>query len=86
MDIKKTITDYISEELLDDDEPVAADENLLADGMIDSLGMLRLVAHIEQALGIRIPPEHFTIDNFRTVDAIDAYLGRTVPGSGGHGD
>ena len=65
---------YISEELLEDEGPVAANENLLVDGMVDSMGMLRLVAHIDDVWNVRVPPEEFTIENFRTVAAIEAYL------------
>ena len=88
MEFKQTLTDYICEELLDDDEPVGARENLLADGMIDSLGMLRLVAFIEESFGFKVPPEHFTIENFRTIDAIESYLRDAFPdtGSAAHGD
>lgn len=76
MEIREVIREYISKELLEDDEPLGDDENLLADGMVDSLGMLRLVAFIEESHGIRVPPEDFTIENFRTIDALDDYLKR----------
>jgi acyl carrier protein len=74
---------YVSEELLEDDEPVAADENLLADGMVNSMGMLRLVAFIDDTWDIRVPPEDFTIENFRTIAAIDAYLRARLDDSDG---
>ena len=74
---------YVSEELLEDDEPVAADENLLADGMVNSMGMLRLVAFIDDTWDIRVPPEDFTIENFRTIAAIDAYLSARLDDSDG---
>ena len=57
-----------------DEEPITADDNLLADGLVDSMGMLRLVAHIDQTWNVKVPAEDFTIENFRTVTAIDAYL------------
>lgn len=74
MGITEELTTYISEELLDDDFPVTADESLLADGMVDSMGMLRLVAYIDERWNIEVPPQDFTIENFRTVSAIGAYL------------
>ncbi len=86
VDIKTKLTDFICEVLLDGEDDLASDENLLADGMIDSLGMLRLVAHIEDWLGVKVPPEHFTIDNFRSVDAIEVYLRAAQGGAGANGD
>ena len=87
MDIITTLNEFICSELLDDAEPVAPDENLLADGMIDSLGMLRLVAFIEETFGYKVPPEHFVIDHFRNLNAIETYLSGALPADrvGGHG-
>jgi len=68
------LLDYIRDELLDEADDIAADDNLLADGMVDSLGMLRLMDFIEQTFGITVPPEDFTIENFRTIDLMIVYL------------
>ena len=75
MEIEQTLTAYISDELLSGD-PVDGDDHLLAEGMVDSLGMMRLIAYIEVSFAIKVPPEHFTIENFRTINAISAYLSR----------
>ena len=39
--------------------------------LVDSLGVMRLIAWIEKRFDLRIPPEDVTIDNFETIDAID---------------
>ncbi|MEM6640921.1 MAG: acyl carrier protein [Pseudomonadota bacterium] len=72
--IATTLLDYIRTELLDDMDDVATDENLLADGMVDSLGMMRLMDFIEQTFGLAVPPEDLVSSNFRTVDRLVAYL------------
>lgn len=64
---------FIIEELLDG-EQIESDENLLADGVVDSLGMMRLVAFVQERVGTNIPPQDLTLENFRTVDAISSYL------------
>lgn len=75
--MKERLIRYISEELLGQPEGaadgIAPDEDLLG-GRVDSLGIMSLVFFIEQELGIRVPPEDVTIENFRTVETIDAYL------------
>lgn len=78
MSIRETLRRYITDELLEDDVPVDDDENLLADGMVDSLGMLRLVGFIEESYGFRVPPDAFTIEHFRTIATLDAYLSRAM--------
>lgn len=74
MTIKESIRSYISEELLEDEEPVGDQENLLADGMVDSIGMLRLIGFIEESWGVSVPLEDITIENFRTIEAMHDYL------------
>lgn len=78
MNIRDELCIYISTELLENDEPINADDNLLADGMVDSMGMLRLVAHIDETWNVSVPPEHFTIENFRTVTAIESYISKRL--------
>ena len=70
MTIKKTLQDFISKELLSGSFEVETDESLLADGMVDSLGMLRLVTFIEETYSIQIPPEDLVIENFFTIVVI----------------
>ncbi len=85
MDMKTKIHQFICEELLEEDEPVESDENLLADGMVDSLGMLRLIGFIDESFNIVIPPEDFVLDHFRTLDQLMAYLDRRVAEGGNIG-
>ena len=78
MDTKALLTCFVTEELLDEEEPVGANENLLADGMLDSLGMMRLVAYIDLELGYKVPPGDLVIENFRTIGLISDYLERSL--------
>jgi acyl carrier protein len=57
-------------------DPVEPDTNLLAGGWLDSMGVVRLVAFIEQQFHLRVPPEDVTLDNFQTLTAISHYLER----------
>ena len=68
------LASFVVDELLEDFVEIGFDENLLADGMIDSLGMVRLVAFIEEKMAVAVPPEDFTIENFQTINRICEYL------------
>jgi acyl carrier protein len=50
------------------------DDELLASGVIDSLGVIELLTFIEQQLAIRVPPADVTVQNFQTVNAMTRYL------------
>lgn len=72
--LKQIITEFIAEELLSSDSMVDDDEMLLSDGVVDSLGMIRLVSFIEESFDIEIPPQDLTIQHFRSINTISAYL------------
>ena len=74
MNYKESIKSFVIEELLDDLDSVDEDEVLLSDDLVDSIGMVRLVAHIEETFDISIPAEHLTIENFRSINTISKYL------------
>jgi acyl carrier protein len=82
MDQKQTLKDFISEELLDGKklDPIADDQDLLLSGLVDSLGVVRMISFIEQTMEVAIPPEDVTLENFQTVDNIVRYLQQRSPG------
>ncbi len=53
---------------------VAANDEIVLDGTVDSLGVARLVGFIESELGIPVPAEEVTIDHFRTVAVLARYV------------
>lgn len=75
-DVKDVLKNYLHEELEDNAVPVEVQEedNLLANGIIDSLGVLKLVSFIEHQFNIQVPDEDVTIKNFRSLKDIATYL------------
>lgn len=78
MNPQQTLTQFITQELLDepDGSDLAPDDNLLLSGLIDSLGVMRLVNFIEETFQVEVQPEDVTIENFRTINVIADYLQR----------
>ena len=68
------LADYISTEIMQIAERIEFDEDLLADNMVDSLGMLRLVGFIEASFEIKIPPQDFIIENFQNLNLLNNFL------------
>ena len=71
-----SIVNYITKELINEelDGELETDEDLLSTGLIDSLGMMKLVVFIENEFNVKIPPEDMIIENFMTIDHIVNYL------------
>ena len=63
------------QELADaDSRDVDLDENLFASGLVDSVGFMRLIAHLSDALGVAVPAEDLVPENFRTVRVMARYV------------
>jgi len=74
--MNKTIINYISTTLINEplDTTIEADDDLLGTGLLDSLGMMKLIAFLEEEYKIIVGPEDMIIDNFMTVEHITQYL------------
>lgn len=55
-------------------EEIDVQDDLLGSGIIDSMGMMKLVLFIETELDIKIPDEDMTVENFMTLENITDYL------------
>jgi acyl carrier protein len=69
--ISKDIVQYLKTRgFLDGKDTIAEDESLTETGVIDSIGLLQLVDHLESTYKIEIPMEIITPDNFDTLAGI----------------
>ena len=55
-------------------EVPAPDTDLLETGLIDSLGLISLLAEIEREFGFELPLDTLEVDDFRTVETAAAYV------------
>lgn len=51
-------------------ERITPDSPLLEWGILDSVRTARLLAHIRDHLGVRVPPTHMTAEHFATLRAV----------------
>jgi len=62
--------DWINRTLVPPGVTVDAETPLFANGLINSIRVLKLIAWTEHALGVRIPDSQIRMDRFRTVRRI----------------
>jgi acyl carrier protein len=80
--MKDAIKKYLHEEILGGNAEVTVEDedDLLLSGLVDSIGLMRLIAFLEEEFDVQVPPEEVTIDRFRSVATIAQYLeGRGRP-------
>jgi|SoiMethySBSTD1v2_1073268.scaffolds.fasta_scaffold497429_3 acyl carrier protein len=84
MSFEQTLKTFIEENLVRDKSsgPVTADESLLQRGVLDSLGLMNLIAFIEEKTGVRIADDDVMLENFETINAIMATVDRARSGRG----
>ncbi len=70
------IHDFLVTELAPERGSFAADENLLAQGIIDSLGILKLVTFLEQRYGFEAADDDLVPENFATLEMIRDFVKR----------
>lgn len=56
------------------DKAFSDGDNLFTAGLLDSMGVLELVFHLEQGFGVEVDPDDLSEANFRSIDAIDALM------------
>lgn len=61
-------------ERLDPDADLSADYDLLASGLLNSLTLMHLIMHLEEAFGIEVTPDEFDAQNFRSIRAIQILI------------
>lgn len=71
--IKDQIREFIQENLasVKGISSFRDDESLMDSGVIDSLGIFRLVTFLEESFGVRIGDEEINPENLKTVDTIE---------------
>jgi len=70
--VQRRIADWFVENLhLEIPSP---ETDLFETGVLDSLGFVELMLHLEQEFGVKVTLEQVELDNFRSVERIAAFL------------
>lgn len=68
----------IQQRLAEQEVTIDADDDLLGSGLVDSIGMMRLIGDLEREMGRRIPPTALVPENFQTVRVMAQFLSKLV--------
>ncbi|MEU3183852.1 acyl carrier protein [Streptomyces sp. NPDC006923] len=74
------IRGYVVTEFLDGEETadLTGEFDLIDNGVVDSLGVVRIVSHLARTYSIQIDDIPLIPDNFRSIDAISAFVENTT--------
>lgn len=84
-DPKQDIRTFIVENFLfGQADGLADDASFLDQGVIDSTGVLELVAHLEATYGVKVKDEELVPENLDSINAVTAYLEKKFSGKSGN--
>ncbi|MBU1912575.1 MAG: acyl carrier protein [Candidatus Omnitrophica bacterium] len=80
-ELKGQIKDFIINTFLGGKGSIKEDESLFESGLIDSFGMLELVAFVQKKFGVSVKPSEVMIENFSCVNKIVQFIDKKQKGS-----
>ena len=81
MEIETSVRRFLAEEILFEEAQATVDDDRpLLNGVLDSLGLMQLVAYLEDTFDVTIDDQEMVADNFRTVSSIAALIRSKMAG------
>ncbi|MDN5205424.1 acyl carrier protein [Fulvivirgaceae bacterium BMA10] len=76
MEIRESIKNYIQTELVNDKQysNLSDSDQLIETGIIDSLGIMKLIGFLEDNLSVQIDDTELVPENFSTIDSITSLV------------
>jgi len=76
MNTKEVIEKFIVDEIMlaDSSTKIDPDESLISNGVLDSLGLLRLIAFIEEQFNMEVEDGDVVPDNFQSLNVMEKFL------------
>lgn len=81
--IRSKVREFILQEFLEgeDDSRLTDDTPLITGGVMDSIGTIRLVTHLEHEFQIALEQRDIVVQHFDTIDGITSLVQRRTAGS-----
>ncbi|MEX2030635.1 MAG: acyl carrier protein [Anaerolineales bacterium] len=78
MDVSQALEEFIVQNIMvaDGDVSLSWEDSLIASGIVDSLGILRLVAFIEEKFSVVVDDTEVVPENFETINAMSSLVQR----------
>ena len=78
MDLETAIERFIVDEIMlgDSQTRVDVNESLISSGVLDSLALLRLIAFLEEQMGVTVDDHEVIPENFETINEIKSFIER----------
>ena len=74
------IKDFLVKEIIlnSENKNIGIDDSLIEAGIIDSLGILKLITFLEREFSIRVKDEEVLPENFENIRAISSFIDKKI--------
>jgi acyl carrier protein len=76
MDVETAIERFVVDEIMlgDSNTKIDPNESLISSGVLDSLALLRLIAFLEEQMGVTVDDSEVIPENFETINEIKSFI------------
>jgi len=76
MDVETAIERFVVDEIMlgDSNTKIDPNESLINSGVLDSLALLRLIAFLEEQMGVTVDDSEVIPENFETINEIKSFI------------
>lgn len=76
--IQKKVIKYVLQETYIEKNKIRNDALIFKEGYFDSMGLMRLIAFLEENFGIKVSDDDLIEENFESIDAVTAFVVRKL--------
>ena len=77
-EIQNKLLDFIAGNFLVDKDEIDLNKSLVDEGIIDSTGLVEIIAFMEEEFSIKVEEDQMTIDNFGSVVKIVDFIKKEI--------
>ena len=78
MDIRNDVEQFIRTNFFYEGDPLDPDASFIENGILDSTGVLELVAFLEEKFGVKVANEDLTPDNLDSLNRLQRFVQRKL--------
>lgn len=78
MEIEGKIRQFIVENLYYTDSYIADDDSFLETGVVDSMGVMELVAFVDTEFGVKVEQQEIVVENFDSIRKLGNFVRRKI--------
>lgn len=80
MQIEQKLHEFIIKNLYyAEDNPITEDDSFLETGVVDSMGVMELVAFVQSEFGVEVSQQEIVVENFDSIRKLADFVRRKLP-------